>query len=166
MIATKKKKRKPFPALSKTKQYFEKLGYRVAIVERDIRHDGKDGKRFGHKVDAWGFADLLAFHLKKPGMLALQATASNKTSRSGNMSEHWKKILRNVTAYEFLLADPNNRIGLMCWSYGKNRGDRHTYKFNWIKCEHFENLPVGAECEFRPKKRRRVKKQSSLVGAS
>lgn len=113
----KKKRRKPIPASALTKGMYEKLGWRIAFVERFIAPIKK-------RIDCFGFADHIAY---KPGQLGFRFLNSCAVC---DVSKHRNTILANPRAFEILEMDPNNRITIVGWERGKpGRGVRS-------KCEH------------------------------
>lgn len=104
----KKPRRKPIKASTLTRHHWESMGYRVAFVERFIHQIHK-------RIDAWGFADHLAFH---PGsdreVIALQSCAVDR------LADHRKTIRENPIAQEWLRC--GHRIVIMAWERGKKRG--------------------------------------------
>lgn len=136
----KKKRRKPIPASALTKGLYEKLGWRIAFVERFIAP-------IRQRVDCFGFADHIAYKPGQPGFRFLNSCAFDR------VADHRKSILANPRAYEILELDPNNRITIVAWERGKP-GQGVRSKVEHVRLTDFANgkppEPVKA-----PRKQRR-----------
>lgn len=90
---------------TRTLEFFRKLGFVVAIVEKFNQHVGK----FGIRQDLYGFADLIMFKPSAPDTVLVQCTSGqNHSSRS-------IKIKLNETARLWVQSQYRN-IMVVSWS--------------------------------------------------
>jgi len=74
---------------ARTKSLFERLGYRIGLVEKWIPQTKR-------RLDLFGFADLIAFHPDKPEVVLIQSTSGT------NHSHRREKILALDRAREWV----------------------------------------------------------------
>jgi hypothetical protein len=90
-------------------------GYSVAVVEKFIAFPPP-----GHRVDMFGFADIIAIRSDVQGSLAV-----NSTTKS-NLSFHIKKYLENKNLPVWLKA--GNKFFIHAWAKQGPRGERKLWK--------------------------------------
>ena len=120
---------------ARSKRILEAKGFMVAIVERWIQQARK-------RIDAFGFADLMAIIDGPKGVLAVQATTGS------NFSAHITKILQLETVPVWL--DAGNRIQVHGWRLAGARGKRKlwacrrveiVFGFNGLAWKELEEWP-------------------------
>jgi hypothetical protein len=106
----------------RSKDYLEKAGYTVAIVERWNHFSGT-------RQDLWGFADIIAFRIGMPVMLVQTTTGSNVAARR-------KKILANPIARRWVEA--GHEVVLHGWALRGERGKRKLWTVDeWLILDQF-----------------------------
>jgi hypothetical protein len=116
---------------SRTKVLFEKEGYIVASVEKWNAHVGplvpddpimcpecgteiEQFRKAGIRQDLFGFADLIAFHPEKPGIILIQSTSGG---------EHARRVakIHGVDVARKWVKDPIRQIAVVSWSKRKQK---------------------------------------------
>lgn len=144
--APKRKRRKPWrQATEHTRRYYERAGYRIAFVERQIKLRASWGGKLTRRVDAWNFADHIAFKVGKPGMVAI-----NSCKGFRELALHVEKFRLLSAAWDWLVHDPNNRIVILAWERPAARGLRVRMRCRQLRKSDFEPR-IGDCCEWKPK---------------
>lgn len=126
----KKKRAKPVTTTARSKQFLEKQGYLVALVERTVdvprfNRGVATGERFRNKFDAWGFADLIAVRADIVGTLYIQSTTTD------HQAERRQKVLDAKATRTILLA--GNQIVVHGWAKKGPRGQK-TWQVTESRC--------------------------------
>lgn len=156
--ASTKKRAKPINARLLAMKHWRELGYKVEIVERDIRGADdptrKPGKfAFGFKRDFFNFADLIAYRPTQTALVFIQAGSNS----GGNHSSHFWKILENKHAFDLALA--GHGIWLATFWKDKKTG-RYESKFKQFKPDDFVQSGVVCEYPADVKRRERAMKKT------
>lgn len=121
------KRRKPIKATHYAKGHFERLGYRVGLVERTLfPPDGRPAIRF----DLFGFGDMVAFKPGSPMVHILQVTSK------AHVSDRRAKILANKTARDWM--ESGHAIAVVGVARAKVRGGKTVVRVFDIKLSEFE----------------------------
>lgn len=149
--ATKTRRRKPWKgATNATRKLYQSLGYHVWYAEKTFKRR-IPGTRIvvTRTADAWGFADFICFKAERPGFVAANACVHKE------IKAHVEKFRLLTAAFDFLRANPDNRIAIVGWRRPEARGEEPTKHVRQMRLSDFENYPEGASCEIRIKKPRR-----------
>lgn len=121
----KKKRKKPVTMTKRSMDFLRDQGYEVAIVERwfdfpERKNGFPTGKTIKQRMDCFGFADLVAVHVDKPGTLYVQTTSRD------NQAARRDKIRQSRSIVPILRS--GNRVHVHGWAKGGARGARKLWK--------------------------------------
>jgi hypothetical protein len=125
MSEEKKKRKKSTTMTKRSLDYLRDQGYEVAVVERwfdfpERKNGFPTGKMIKQRMDCFGFADLVAVHMDKPGTLYIQTTSRD------NQAARRQKILESRSIVPILRS--GNRVHVHGWAKGGARGARKLWK--------------------------------------
>lgn len=153
-VPVKRKRRKPWKrATTLTREYYAKRGYRIAFVERVVKHriPGTPWKKT-RKFDAWGLFDFIAFKVGVRGMKGINSCKIQE------INAHVEKFRLLSAADDWLRHDPGNRIVIMGWDRAKAPGQPVQMRCRQFRLEDLE--PRDGDCcewkaRVKPVKRRK-----------
>ena len=115
---TKKKRTSKSKPVQRSLEYLRKNGWEVCVVEKWVPPRGN--MKFGVRIDAFGFADLLAC---RPPIGGLPASIALIQCCSTDAAAHKQKILA-IPAF-YLWKKSGGRVFLQAWKFQGPRGDKH-----------------------------------------
>jgi len=123
----KKKRAKPVTMTSRSRSWLEKQGYIVSLVERQMWLEKKvngvpTGEKFLQKWDCFGFADLIAVHRDKPGVIFIQTTTQD------NAAARRDRVL--LAPAVVVILEAQNRVHVHGWALKGPRGGRKLWQVN------------------------------------
>jgi len=121
MIPEKKKRKSPRPISGYSVRWLKARGYRVTNAQRFV----EPIKCF---MDAWGFADLLAYRSTDTGILAVQVTDQSHVASRVN------KLL-GLDAVCDWVQDPRRRLEIHGWEVRGARGKRKVMTLRRVRLQ-------------------------------
>jgi hypothetical protein len=117
-------------SLQRSKQWLERDGWEVAIVERY--------NQWAHiRQDLWGMADLLAIRPDRSGVTAIQACGEDIPPHIEKLITGWVDIKKGKTygpnKYLPIWLKAGNPFFIWGWRLRKHEGTRPTYQLRQIE---------------------------------